>query len=75
MSERVRAGMARAKQEGKRFGNRPIETQPAKWQAARAAVQAVESGEVSYRKAAQLFGASLSTIRRTQAKLHPQDPA
>jgi DNA invertase Pin-like site-specific DNA recombinase len=75
ISERVRAGMARAKQEGKRFGNRPIETNAKKWQAAQAAVRAVDTGQLSYRQAAKEYGVSVSTIQRTQAKLRHQDPA
>ena len=75
ISERVRAGMVRAKQEGKRFGNRPIETNAKKWQAAQAAVRAVETGQLSYRQAAKHYGVSVSTIQRTQVKLRHQDPA
>ncbi|MCL4520061.1 MAG: recombinase family protein [Firmicutes bacterium] len=81
ISERVRAGMARAKriyrakQEGKRFGNRPIETNAKKWQATQAAVRAVETRQLSYRQAAKQYGVSVSTIQRTQVKLKQKDPA
>ncbi len=74
ISERVRAGMVRAKEEGKRFGNRPIETNAKKWQAAQAAVRAVETRQLSYRQAAKQYGVSVSTIQRTQVKLKQRAP-
>jgi len=79
IGERVKAGLDRAKAEGKRLGKPPIETQAAKWKAACQAVRAVESGRLSYRKAAKRYGVSLSTIQRTQANLrdnpvYPEPP-
>ncbi len=69
ISGRVRAGLARAKHEGKWFGDRRIKTQPAKWQA----VQAVASDQLIRRKADQQYGVRISTIQRTQVKLHRPD--
>ena len=69
ISERVKAGMDRAKRQGKAVGRRAITADAAKWQAACAAVEAVASGRLSYRKAAKQYGVSLSTIQRTQARL------
>jgi len=68
ISERVKAGMDRAQRQGKRIGRRPIRQDPTKWQAVQAAVQAVESGRLSYRKAAQQFGVSVSTIQRVMQR-------
>jgi len=49
--ERVKAGMDRAKQEGKQIGNRPIQQNRKKWSAACAAVEAIAQGRLGYRKA------------------------
>jgi len=70
--ERVKAGMDRAKQEGKAIGRPPITTHPEKWARVQAAVAAVEAGDLSYRKAAQQFGVSVSTIQRSQQILARQ---
>lgn len=69
ISERVKAGMDRAKRQGKAVGRQAITADTAKWQAACAGVEAVTSGRLSYRKAAKQYGVSLSTIQRTQARL------
>jgi len=67
--ERVTAGMDRARQEGKAIGRPKLVDDPQKWANAQAAVSAVRSGQLSYRKAAKQFGVSLSTIQRVMQKL------
>ncbi len=67
--ERVKAGMDRAKHQGKTIGRRKITDDPEKWAQAQAAVRAVQSGQLSYRKAAKHYGVSLSTIQRVMQRL------
>ncbi len=62
IAERVKAGMARAKKQGKTFGRRRKlngEFEPVR--------PLVESGQVSLRKAATMFGVGKSTIARMLA--------
>ncbi len=73
ISERVKAGMDRAQRQGKRIGRRPIRQDPTKWRTACQAVEAVETGRLSYRQAAKQYGVSLSTIQRTRARLRHVD--
>ena len=62
--ERVKAGMDRAKQEGKTIGRRAITDDPEQWSHVQAAVAAIRVGELSYRKAAKKYGVSVSSIQR-----------
>lgn len=68
LAERVRAGMARAKREGKRLG-RPGGTHAdgfeGRWQALRVRLA---RGEISQRQAARLLGVGRATIARMMAQ-------
>ncbi len=67
--ERVKAGMDRAKQEGKTVRRRAITDDPEQWGHVQAAVAAIQAGELSYRKAAKQHGVSVSSIQRAMLKM------
>ena len=62
--ERVTAGMERAHREGKHIGRPKVTDDPAKARRLQRAVQAVQSGQLSYRKAAKQAGVALSTLQK-----------
>ncbi len=62
--ERVTAGMERAKREGKAIGRPRITDNPQKARQLAQAMDAVRSGQLSYRKAARTYGVSVSSIQR-----------
>ena len=64
IAERVRAGMDRAKREGKAIGRPKIADDPKRARKLQEAIHAVQSGSLSYRKAAQHYGFSVSVIQR-----------
>ena len=66
--ERVKAGMDRARQEGKAIGRRAITDDPERWSHVQAAVGSIQAGELSYRKAAKQYGVSVSSIQRAMAR-------
>ena len=62
--ERVMAGMDRARREGKHIGRPKLTDDPAKARRLQRAVKAVQTGQLSYRKAAQQAGVALSTLQK-----------
>jgi len=60
----VTAGMERAKQEGKAIGRPKLANDPQKAQRLQEAVASVQSGTLSYRKAASTYRVSVSSIQR-----------
>ncbi len=64
IAERVKAGMDRAKREGKPIGRPKLTDDPRQAHRLRQAMQAVQSGTLSYRKAAKQYGLSVSSIQR-----------
>lgn len=64
ISERVKAGMDRARREGKHVGRPKITDDPAKARRVQKAVEAVRSGTLSYRAAARQAGVALSTLQK-----------
>lgn len=62
--ERVTAGMERAKREGKSIGRPKVSDDPVKAQQLREAVQAVQTGQLSYRQAAKQVGVALGTLQK-----------
>jgi len=62
--ERVAAGMARAKAEGRRIGRPRVADDPARGPALAAAVAAVRAGQLSRRQAASQAGVGLATLQR-----------
>ena len=62
--ERVTAGLDRAKREGKALGRPRITENPGRARQLTQAIQAVQSGSLSYRKAAHQYGFSVSVIQR-----------
>jgi len=62
--ERVTAGMERAKQEGKALGRPKLTADAQTAQRLTEAMAAVESGRLSYRKAAATYQVSVSSIQR-----------
>ena len=64
IAARVKAGMDRAKREGKQIGRPRIDTDPVRAQALRQAIAAVKTHQLSYRQAAKQAGVSLTTSKR-----------
>ena len=64
IGERVKAGMDRAKREGKTLGRPRITENPGRSRQVAQAIQAVQSGSLSYRKAAHQYGFSVSVLQR-----------
>ena len=62
--ERVKAGMDRARREGKAIGRPKLTDDPRRAQELASAVAAVRSRKLSYRKAAQQAGVALSTLQK-----------
>ncbi len=62
--ERVTAGMERARREGKAIGRPKITDNPQKARHLMQAIDAVRSGQMSYRQAARTYGVSVSSIQR-----------
>ena len=62
--ERVTAGLDRAKREGKALGRPRITENPGRARQLTQAILAVQSGTVSYRKAAHQYGFSVSVLQR-----------
>ncbi len=62
--ERVTAGMDRAQREGKALGRPRITENPGRARQLTQAIQAVQSGRLSYRKAAHQYGFSVSVLQR-----------
>jgi DNA invertase Pin-like site-specific DNA recombinase len=63
IQERVRAGLARAKAEGKQLGRPTIDS------ALEADIRKALRRGVSYRKAATQFGVAVGTVRRVKAAM------
>lgn len=70
ISERVKAGMERAKREGKQVGRPKITDDPAKARRLQKAVEAVRAGRLSYRQAAKQAGVALSTLQKALKEGH-----
>ena len=64
--ERVTAGMDRAKRQGKRIGRPKLVEDPDTARRLNQAVRAVQTGELSYRKAAAKYQVSVSSIQRAR---------
>ena len=64
IGERVKAGMDRAKREGKALGRPRITENPGRARQLTQAILAVQSGTLSYRKAAHQYGFSVSVLQR-----------
>lgn len=64
ISERVKAGMDRAKREGKHIGRPRLTDDPKRARKLREAVEAVRFGRLSYRQAAKQAGVALSTLQK-----------
>ena len=64
IAERVKAGMDRAQREGKALGRPRITENPGRARQLTQAIQAVQSGSLSYRKAAHQYGFSVSVLQR-----------
>jgi DNA invertase Pin-like site-specific DNA recombinase len=62
--ERVTAGLDRAKREGKALGRPRITENPGRARQLTQAILAVQSGTLSYRKAAHQYGFSVSVLQR-----------
>lgn len=64
IAERVKAGMDRAKKEGKSIGRPRVTDDPKREKKLTQAVNAVQTGQLSYRKAAKKAGVGLGTLQR-----------
>lgn len=64
IAERVKAGMERARREGRRIGRPPVAADPRKARRLQEAVAAVREGRLSYRRAARQAGVALSTLQK-----------
>ncbi|NMP23736.1 recombinase family protein [Sulfobacillus sp. DSM 109850] len=73
--ERVTAGMDRARKEGKVIGRPKLVEDPETARRLNQAVRAVQTGELSYRKAATKYQVSVSSIQRARSGHIGQLPA
>ena len=69
--ERVTAGMERARRQGKVIGRPKIANDPRNAQKLAQAIAAVQSGQLSYRKAAKAAGVGLTTLQRAMKENGP----
>ena len=69
IAERVKAGMDRAQRQGKALGRPRVAEDPKIARKLTLAVEAVRTGKLSYRKAAQRAGVSLGTLQRAVKEL------
>jgi DNA invertase Pin-like site-specific DNA recombinase len=70
ISERVKAGMERARRQGKRIGRPPVTERPGFKRRYQAALKRIRSGELSKRQAARELKIGSATLKRL---LDPED--